>query len=459
MRIWQQLDNVVRRKIWDENIEALPGWQARLTRAARLLYLVVRDLLDGQLSLRAMSLVYTSMLSLVPLLAVTFSVLKAFGVHNQIQPLLDGLLVPLGPTGAEISSRVIGFVDNIEVGVLGSIGLALLFFFVVSLVQKIEADLNFIWKIRRPRGLAQRFSEYISVLLVGPVLIFAALSVTASISSNALGVEAISTVFKWVGRLLPYLLVCAAFTFFYIFIPNKRVRFVSALTGGIVAAVLWQTVGWAFASFVASSAKYAAIYSGFAVLVLFMIWLYVSWYILLVGAQVAYYHQHPRKSPAHIGDQPLSGALKERLALLVMYLVGYNHYHHKPAWNVDALAVHTGLAIEPVETVVDNLVDIGLLVQTGDDPPAYVPAKDIDTVSLKSVLVGIRDTGAKAYGGDDLQHSVPALNAVLRELDQVVSERLGARTLKSLVLADTEDAHLVMTAAAGVSDAKRRSSS
>lgn len=439
MSIWQRLEGVLASRIWAAEPPPQTGARALVIRGLRLCYLVVRDQLDGQLSLRAMSLVYTTMLSLVPLLAVTFSVLKAFGVHTQIEPFLSGLLLPLGDEADEITRRIIGFVDNIKVGVLGSIGLAMLIYFVVSLIQKIEENLNFIWNIRRSRSLGQRFSEYISVILVGPVLFFAALGLTASVSSTALvqgllATDFVGYVMRVLGRLIPYVLVCGAFTFIYAFVPNTRVRLASALAGGIVAGLLWQTVGWAFASFVATSTKYAAIYSGFAVLVLFMIWLYVGWYILLIGAQVAYYHQHPQASRVYIEGHQLTASVRERLALLIMLLIGYNHYHNRPAWSAESLASYLGLSMEPVQLMIDELVRTGFIAPTGDDPTTYLPLRDIETISLQAVLDGIRGANLPSAQLEGLLHMVPGLSGVLREADQAIASVLADRSIKQLVL-------------------------
>jgi membrane protein len=444
IHIWRELDRQVGKHIWQVDIMSLGRGKAVLIRSSRIIYLVVRDLLEGQLSLRAMSLVYTTMLSLVPLLAVTFSVLKAFGVHNQIEPMLRNMLVALGPKGAEISTKIVGFVENTKVGVLGSVGLVLLIYFVVSLVQKIEGNLNFIWRVSQPRGVAQRFSEYISVILVGPVLVFAALGVMASISSislvqRLLAVGAIGTIADVIGHLVPYVLVCAAFTFFYVFIPNTRVRLLSALVGGTVAGVLWATVGWLFASFVATSGKYAAIYSSFAVLVLFMIWLYVSWYILLIGAQIAYYHQHPQASAARAQwHHLLAGSTRERLALLIMYMVGYNHYFNRPCWTTETLAAQLGLELEPAQTMLSELVRTGFLLQTANEIVGYVPARDIETITLKGLLDAVRGASTEISYADSVVHAAPQLDHVMVAVDKAIGNALGGQTLKQLVLAPRE---------------------
>ena len=301
--------------VWRRPTEGRPRAQVWLVRATRLLVVLVRDLAQGQLTLRAMGLVYTTLLSLVPLLALSFSVLKAFGVYNQIRPMLLGFLGPLGEKGVEITERIIQFIENINVGVLGSVGLALLLYTAVSLVQKIEESFNFIWHVSRARGIGERFSRYLSALLVGPLLVFSAMGITATAASmgvvrDVMKVQAIGWLALQAGHLLPYVLVIGAFTFVYSFIPNTRVRLGPALVGGVVGGVLWQSAGWAFALFAASSTRYAAIYSSFAILILFMLWLYLSWLILLFGAAVSFYVQHPEHLVAKAGEPRLSNRMR-----------------------------------------------------------------------------------------------------------------------------------------------------
>ncbi|MDH3802623.1 MAG: YihY family inner membrane protein, partial [Deltaproteobacteria bacterium] len=245
-----RVETVFRKNVWEVELSSLPWWKALLIRVLRVFYVVIRDLLEGQLTLRAMSLVYTTLLAMVPLLAVSFSVLKGFGVHNQIEPLLLNFLRPLGERGVEVTSRIIGFVDSVKAGILGSIGFALLIYTVISLIQKIERACNDTWHVNRSRPLSQKFSDYLSVILIGPVLVFSALGITASVMSTAVvqkmvAIKVFGSLMELATKLVPYLLVIAAFTFVYIFVPNTRVRFRSALTGGLVAGVLWETSGWA----------------------------------------------------------------------------------------------------------------------------------------------------------------------------------------------------------------------
>jgi membrane protein len=206
-----------RERLWQEH-EALGRRQGQLLIAARYTAVIARDLLDGQLSMRAMSLIYTSLLSVVPLLALAFSVLKALGVHNMLEPLLQRLLEPLGPQSTEIAQNVVAFVDNIKVGVLGSIGVGFLLFTVISLIQKVEQSFNFIWRIQQPRGLSRRFGQYLAVLMVGPVLVFSAIGATAALMKSTFVadlvlIEPFGFLFWAITRLVPYALIIAAFTF------------------------------------------------------------------------------------------------------------------------------------------------------------------------------------------------------------------------------------------------------
>ena len=227
-------------------------------------YTVIHELADGQLNLRAMSLVYTSLLAMVPLLAVSFSVLKAFGVHNQLEQILFNVLSPLGGKGQEITTLIIEFVDNVKVGVLGSLGVGLLFYTVISMVQKVERAFNYTWRVSQPRSVTERVSDYISVLIIGPVFLFTALGITAVITGttffqNLAAIEPFGVGIQFITQLVPYSLVIAAFVFVYIFIPNTKVHPAAALTGGVVAGVLWETTGWGFASFVVGTGQFTAV--------------------------------------------------------------------------------------------------------------------------------------------------------------------------------------------------------
>ena len=271
------------KEYWDGRLNLLwtypaQGWRRQALQAGRLVFCTIRELTAGELTLRAMSLVYTTLLSLVPLLALAFSIMKGLGVHNRVEPMIAALLEPLGPSAGEITTTVIGFVDNIKIGVLGSIGIALLFYTVLAMIQKVESAFNFIWKIPRQRPLTQRISEYLVVLLLGPLAITLVIGTTASLSSNRLvenllSSELVSQSVYLAGLLLPYVVIVSIFTFVFMFIPNTRVRLIDAVRGGALCMLAFEGAKWGFAA-VIQQTTVQVIYGTFAAVPVFLIWLY-----------------------------------------------------------------------------------------------------------------------------------------------------------------------------------------
>jgi len=413
-------------------------------RFLQLLWVIMRELSGEHLTLRAMSLVYTTLLSLVPLLAVSFSVLKAFGVHARLEILLYYFLEPLGPQGVDIAVEVIQFVEKVNVNVLGSIGLATLMYTVLSAVQKIERALNDIWQVEGTRSLALRFSNYMSVLILGPVLIFSAMGFTASVMSSGFvhtlqRIEPFGVLFFYAGKLLPTVLACTAFTFLYYALPNTKVRFGSAVAGGILAGLSWITTGLIFTSFIVSSARYSAIYSGFAVLILFLIWLYWSFLILLIGASVSFHRQNPwfiGKAGQTLSPSP---RLRERLALSVMYLIGSSFHDGKQRWKINTMSEHLGIPAKSVQEVMTAMVRKGLLITSNDEPPAYYPARDIETITIKEIIDAVRTGGEDAgYAGETFP-AVPAIDTLMKQMEKALADSLHDRTVRDIVLQQKKD--------------------
>ena len=408
-----------------------------VARTGRLLWVLGRDLAEGQLTMRAMSLVYTTLLSLVPILALAFSILKALGVHNSLEPILLEALAPLGPRAEDITSNVIGFVENIQVGVLGSVGIALLFYAAVSMIQKIENSFNYIWRVELPRSLSQRFGEYLAVLTVGPVLVFSALGVTASLLSSDIVVR-ISTIEPFgflvssLTRALPYALVIGAFTFVYTFIPNTRVRFVPALIGGITAGVLWQTASLAFAGFVASTSTYNAVYSGFAIFLFLLIWLHVGWLILLTGCQLAFYLQNPGHIRLTRIPPQLASRGAEYIGLAIMTQVTRAFVKAQRPPSTSELVDQINAAPEHVQRQLAVLRHHGLLAETGPKCDNWLPAVDPEQISMVRLWRLIRSGTEPLPRGAD-----PVAGQVLRMLDNAegpLDQEQGHETLRQFVL-------------------------
>ena len=436
-----QVDTVV----WGADLRKLRGWPRAGVKSLRVSYVVIRDLVGGELNLRAMSLVYTTLLSVVPLLAVSFSVLKAFGVHNQVAPLLEDFLRPMGPKGVQLAVEVVSFVENVNVGVLGAVSLTLLIYTAVSLMHKVELALNFVWHIEGLRSFARRASNFLSVILIGPVLVFSALGITTALTTTEfvqwfLKIEPFGSLMVQATKIAPYLLVWVAFAFVYLFVPNTRVRFRPALLGGLVAGILWQTTSWGFTQFIVSSGRHTAIYSGFAILILLLIWLYLNWLVLLIGAQIAFYVQNPH----YLTQQPLrlalSNRLKECLSLSVMYMVACNHVHDRPPWTLEGLTRQMDLPAEPMEYVLTLLHEQGYLRKTADDPAGFLPARDLASVEVRELLGDVRKAEESRFLNEGCLSAPQRVLDLTAEARGVVDRELGAVTIRDLVPESAEEA-------------------
>ena len=368
---------------------------------ARYAIALLRDVLGGEISLRAMSLVYTTLLSIVPMLAIAFSLLKALGVHNSIEPVLRQFLAPLGPQAGDLAQNITHFVDNVRVGVLGSVGVGLLLYTAVSLIAKVESSFNVIWEIGRTRALPQRFGEYLAVLIVGPVLVFSAFGLTASVRSGhvlraLMAVQPFGATMVMLSHTMPYVLMFGAFSFVYGFLPNTRVSWKAAAVGGLFAGVTWQVASVAFATFVARLSNYNAIYSGFAIIIFLLIWIYVGWLILLLGCRLAFYIQHPgRVGPLEVDPPPPPSRESEVLALDVIVAVFERFAAGEPGLAAPELARQFGVARPRLENVLRPLKQNRVLVEAADGG-LLLPGRDMDSFSMGELWIWMR--GAPAPG-------------------------------------------------------------
>ncbi|HSE85738.1 MAG TPA: YhjD/YihY/BrkB family envelope integrity protein [Candidatus Binatia bacterium] len=432
----EQLKTRIFDLIWDPEISELTRFKRLIHSLLKIGFMVTRDFIENLVNLEAMALAFKTLLSLAPLLAVIFSILKGFGVHNRMEPALAEALAPLGEKGKEVTVHLIGFVDKMSAGALGSIGLVTLFITVLSLMGTIEQAFNRIWHVKAARKLTRKFSDYLSVILVGPVLVVAAVTITATLQSNTfvqkmISLEPFGIVILTLLKFVPYFTLWGAFTFLYVFIPNTRVKLTSAVIGGLVAAVLWQTVGWGFTVFVASSTRYYAIYSSFAILLLFLLWLHVGWVIVLLGAQVAYAHQHIRFYEKERELLINSPAGREKLALQMMFLIGRNFFHGLDPLSVTTLASQLYLPAGLVRDFMETFRQSRLVLPVADEE-TFVLARDPERISIKEILDSVRNSGLKkqTFRTDEEVF----IDELLRKVDDSVAQTLEGKSLQSLIV-------------------------
>jgi membrane protein len=413
-----------------------PPWGPVL-RALRFPTAIVRDWIAGEINVRAMSLAYTTLLSLVPLMVFSFSILKTVGAHGDLRYLLHQFFRPLGASADQLTETVMQFVTNMRGDVLGVIGLTSLIYTVIATIQKIEASFNFVWRIDKPRSFGRRIIEYLSVMIVGPVLLALALGLLGAAEHSPLtqwltGIAPIGWIIGLLGRLVPYVIVTVVFTFMYSFVPNMKVQFRAALTGGVAAGIIWALVGTVFTAVIRYSTQMMVVYSSFAIVLTTLIWIYLSWLILLIGAQLAFYVQFPQY--LRHGHEPveLTGGARERAGLSAMLLIGAGYRRGSQSWTAPSLAGELDVPTSALTPVLSCLERAGLIVETNGH--RYVPARDPAAIRVVDIIEAVRTRQPGRLMIDLRADDVS--KRVMLQVDTAIAATLGDQSLEDLIGAE-----------------------
>jgi membrane protein len=419
--------------LWELNPDAYRGIRRHAVKYLQITVLVFKDFRADQCLIRASALAFTTILSLVPFFALAFAVLKGFGVQNKVEPFI---LDQVAAGSQEIVDRIVTYINNTNMTSLGAIGLLALIITVIALLGNIEEAFNLIWGVRETRSLYRKFSDYLSVLVSAPLLMLAAMSFTATLQSRTfvqwvttntyLGDELLLVI-----RLLQHASVWAALVFLYVFIPNTKVRFKSALIGGILAGTLWQCVQWVYIHFQVGVAKYNAIYGTLAGLPIFMVWIYTSWLIVLFGMELVCAHQNIRNFRREF-RLSINHGLKELFVLAILQAVAEAFHFGTPPLSVEELAEKLDIPVRICRELLELLTDSGYLVKTAGEAPYYQPAYELENITIKDVL----DT-LKNFGGDCkigiMSSGEKVSQEILARIDASSSAALSGMTLKDLV--------------------------
>jgi membrane protein len=412
-----------------------PGLFGLAVRALSYPYAVVRDLWRGDINLRAMGLVYTTLLSLIPLVAFSFAILKIFGAHRDLQPIVYEFFRPVGEQAAtQLTGRVMQFADRVSSGVVGSVGFALLAWTLLGTIKKVEDSFNFLWRVEQPRSFARRIAEYLTLLVVGPLLLvgFIGLSNATIASAPVQEVARMPFLERLPGALFalaPYVMVTVFFTGMYMFIPNTRVQWRPALIGALSAGVIWAAVGKMFTAFVVYSTRLTIVYAGFAFIVAALLWTYLGWLILLAGAQLSFYIQNPTYLRLGLQELRLSCVELERLALELMYFVGRAHLTGGKRWTINQVAREVDLPGIAVAKMARGLERAGLVIVT--DNNELLCARDISRVTVYEILEVARNQRSGHLAPRDIP--IPAVARLTASLDELTRNRCGELTLRDLV--------------------------
>lgn len=289
------LERHFRKDIWTKDADHTRGGRKGIFAVSRLIYMVSTGFLADHCIIRASALTFTTILSIVPLLAVAFSISKGFGLQNA--DFFRDFLMGVSAGRAEVVDKILQYIANTNVKTLGWIGVGTLLITVFTTVGNVERAFNNIWGVKKGRTSWRKFTDFFSIIVICPIIVLVAASFTVAVQKLELVHEFVTNpgydgLEKFVLKLISLALVWVGFTFVYAFVPNTRVRLRSAVAGGVVAGTLWQSAQWFYIHWQIGFTKYNAIYGSFAQLPLFLVWLYISWIIVLLGAELSYAVQH-----------------------------------------------------------------------------------------------------------------------------------------------------------------------
>jgi membrane protein len=395
----------LKKDIWRIRSSKLPKRKSFFINQLRIVILAVRNFDQDKCNLRASALTYYSLLSVVPVLAVAFGIAKGFGLEK----LLERQIVERLPGQEEIVTNMINFshalLENTKGGLVAGIGVAVLLWTVIKVLCDIEESFNDIWGIKKMRSFGRRFSDYLSIMFICPVLLIVASGATVFIGTQARMLLAklsflgpISNLILLSLELLPYVVMWVVFTFIYIFMPNTKVNFGSGLLAGVVSGTIYQFMQMVYVSFQVGVGEYNAIYGSFAAIPLFLIWLQLSWRIVLFGAEISFAHQNVDTYEFEQESMSASSSFKKLLSLRIVHLLVKNFKQGNKPLPAAQISHSLEIPIRLVRQITYDLSEAGIISSTKEDQDkggAFQPARDTDSLTIKYVLDALEHTGTE----------------------------------------------------------------
>ena len=401
---FMKIQHFILRDLWSVRLEEYPPRMKFLFKYLRIVVLSIRGSMENKVTIRASALTYYTLMSIVPVLAMAFGIAKGFGADKYLQEQILNSL----KGQEEIANKLVTFSNSMLQktggGLIAGIGVVLLFYSVAKVLSSIETALNDIWKIDKARSLSRKFSDYLSMMLIAPILLIAAGSINVylatSLNTIAKQIEIIgfiSPYLKFVLKFIPYLLVWILFSIMYIVMPNTKVSYQSGIIAGIIAGSAFVVLQWFYIDFQVGVSRYNAIYGSFAALPLFLIWIQFSWLIVLFGAEVSFANQNVDMYEFETETDRISSQSKRNLSLLILNHVVKRFVSGEEAQTALELSSSLKIPVRLMRVLLSNLIQCNILVRTISSDtknPAYQPAQHIDNFSVAYVIQALDNLGA-----------------------------------------------------------------
>lgn len=383
--------------IWQVDVRDYPPVLGFFLRQLRIIVLAVKEFRENNIQLRASALTYYSLLSIVPIAAMAFGIAKGFGFESKLEAEIRNSVASQEEL-ANVVEYILEFANsmlqNINGGVIAGVGVVMLLWSVMKVFGNIENSFNVIWQIRKARPFARKFADYLSMMLVAPILFFLSSTITGFISSMAADNE--SVLFEYLGplllflvKLIPYFLIFLLFTLLYVVMPNTKVRFKYGFYAGIIAGIIFQITQNLYFYFQGEAGRLNAIYGSFVAVPLFLIVMQLSWLIVLLGAEISFAYQNIEKYEFEAESLHISPYNRRLLTFLVMYTIIKNFEKGGRPRTSHEISRELGIPVRLAREIIFDLLDSHMVIEASSESPkdsAYVPAMDIGKITVAYVI-------------------------------------------------------------------------
>ncbi len=397
-RAIEKASHFLRIDIWRMPLKDLSPRRTFLIKHLRIIILALRGVKEDKLLLRAPALTFYSIFSIVPIVALAFGIAKGFGLEMYVERQLERVLAGREEVFNFVMELTESFLQQTHGGTMATVGLLILLYTITMLLVNIEESFNEIWQVRKARSWSRKFSDYFAMMFLAPLFFILSSAVTVFLTAQVQAFDGtlINPVLLFLVRMIPYILIWTIFTLVYIIMPNTKVKFSSALVAGIIAGTLFQLVQWAYIAFQIGAARYGAIYGSFAALPLLLLWMQVSWIVVLFGAELSFAHQHVENYEFETETKNISPFNKKVLALYILQLLITNFRKGEKPVNPDRISKTLHIPNSLVRNILNELHAVGLVSETETTQSkerAYQPAIDIHAITIKMVIDRLEHKG------------------------------------------------------------------
>ncbi|PKP38240.1 MAG: YihY/virulence factor BrkB family protein [Bacteroidetes bacterium HGW-Bacteroidetes-15] len=399
----QKIQKFITKEIWSIHLDDYPPMRRILYHTIRILLLAYRGFIEDRVLLRASALTYFTLMSIVPILAMGFGIAKGFGMDKY----LEKQLLENFQGQEEILSQLIDFsnklLQNTGGGLIAGIGVIVLFYSVLKVFGHIEHSFNDIWQIKTARHFTRKFTDYLSMMLIAPLLLIAASGMNVyvatqidNLSSKVELINYVSPYIMFLLKFLPYVIIWIMFTMIYVVMPNTKVNILSGLIGGVLAGSAFSITQWIYIDFQVGVSSYNAIYGSFAALPLFLAWLRISWLIVLFGAEISFSHQNQNLYEFEAETENINNQSRKALSILMLNRIIDRFMKGEAPYTSQEISKELKIPIRLVRSLLDILVSCNILSKTYTSQPktpAFQPAQYIDKFSLSYVFNKIDTSG------------------------------------------------------------------